>query len=153
MLRTRRPCSGTAALKSEFLKSIVPWVTCHDYFSGLIFPGGAKQLNVAITWDMCTRIGTAQSIDFHNWTKLFRTLSLTELAENVGDEVPFWRDWINHTVNDEYWWPLKLIDRFHEITVPVYPGPRLWCGVDAGPERHRTAVVRLLAEGNSQRRR
>ena len=109
----------SAPLRSEFLTCIVPRVMCNDYYRDLIFPGGAMQLNVAITWGMRTRARSAQSIDFHNWTELFRTLPLTDLADAVGEDVPFWRDWIDHPTDDEYWQPLKLTHRFDEFTVPV----------------------------------
>jgi len=109
----------SAPLQSEFLTCIVPRVMCNDYFADLIFPGGAMQLNVAITWGMRTRARTSQSIDFHNWTELFRTLPLADLADKVGEDVPFWQDWINHPTDDDYWQPLKLTNRFDEVTVPV----------------------------------
>ena len=109
----------SAPLRSKFLTCIVPRVMCNDYFEGLVFPGGAMQLNVAITWGMRTRARTAQNIDFHNWTELFRTLPLTDIAAKVGEDVPFWQDWINHPTNDEYWQPLKITDRFDQFTVPV----------------------------------
>jgi putative CocE/NonD family hydrolase len=109
----------SAPLQSEFLTCIVPRVMCTDYFADLLFPGGAMQLNVAITWGMRTRGRTAQSIDSHNWTELFRTLPLIDLAEKVGDDVSFWRDWVNHPTDDDYWQPLKLTNRFDEVTVPV----------------------------------
>ena len=79
----------SAPLRSKFLTCIVPRVMCNDYFEGLVFPGGAMQLNVAITWGMRTRARTAQNIDFHNWTELFRTLPLTDIAAKVGEDVPF----------------------------------------------------------------
>ena len=109
----------SAPLRSEFLTCIVPRVMCNNYFEDLIFPGGAMQLNVAITWGMRTRARTAQSIDSHNWTELFRTLPLTDVAAKVGEDVGFWQDWINHPTDDDYWQPLKLTDRFDEFTVPV----------------------------------
>ena len=109
----------SAPLRSEYLTCIVPRVMCNDYFNDLIFPGGAMQLNVAITWGMRTRARTGQSIAPQNWSELFRTLPLTEVADKVGDDVPFWRDWIEHCTDDEYWQPLNTMNRFNEMTVPV----------------------------------
>ena len=109
----------SAPMRSEFLKCIAPRVMCNDYFNGLIYPGGAFQLNVAITWGMRTRARTAQSIEFHNWTEAFRTLPLVEMATLSGDDVPFWKDWIEHSTDDEYWGAINVEKRFHEITVPA----------------------------------
>ena len=109
----------SAPLRSEYLTCLVPRVMCNNYFQELIFPGGAFHLNVALTWGMRTRARTAQSIDFHNWTEEFHTLPLAEMAANVGDDVPFWQEWLDHPTEDEYWAPLNVTKKFGEIEVPV----------------------------------
>jgi putative CocE/NonD family hydrolase len=109
----------SAPLRSEFLTCLAPRVMCNDYFKDLLYPGGAFQLNVAITWGMRTRARTAQSIDFHNWTEAFRTLPLSEMATQVGEDVPFWKDWIEHSTDDEYWDAINVERKFHEIAVPA----------------------------------
>ncbi|MBT4865025.1 MAG: CocE/NonD family hydrolase [Planctomycetaceae bacterium] len=109
----------SAPLRSEFLTCLAPRVMCNDYFKDLLYSGGAFQLNVAITWGMRTRARTAQSIDFHNWTEAFRTLPLSEMATHVGEDVPFWKDWIEHATDDEYWDAINVERKFHEIAVPA----------------------------------
>ena len=109
----------SAPLRNEFLTCIAPRVMCNDYFDGLIYPGGAFQLNVAITWGMRTRARTAQSIEFHDWNEAFRALPLAEMATRAGHDVPFWKDWIEHSTDDEYWAPINVEKKFHEIAVPA----------------------------------
>jgi hypothetical protein len=109
----------SAPLRSEFLTCMAPRVMCNDYFRGLLYPGGAFQLGVAITWGMRTRARTAQTIDFHNWTEAFHTLPLAETAATAGDDVGFWRDWIEHCTDDEYWDAMNVERKFHEIAVPA----------------------------------
>ena len=109
----------SAPLGSPYLHCLVPRVMCNNYFQELVFPGGAFHLNVAATWGMRTRARTAQSIDFHDWTEAFHTLPLTDLAEKIGDDVPFWKEWLSHPVEDAYWEPLNVTRKFDAIGVPV----------------------------------
>ena len=109
----------SAPLGSEYLTCLAPRVMCNDYFNELIYPGGAFHLNVAATWGMRTRARTAQTIAFHNWTEAFHSLPLTELATLAGDDVGFWRDWVEHSTDDEYWARFNVRNRFHEIGVPA----------------------------------
>ncbi len=109
----------SAPLRSEFLTCMAPRVMCNDYFNGLLYPGGAFHLGVAITWGMRTRARTAQTIDYQNWTEAFHALPLAEMATEAGDNVGFWRDWIEHSTDDEYWDAMNIERKFHEIAVPA----------------------------------
>ncbi len=109
----------SAPLRSKYLKTIVPRVMCTDYYSGLVHPGGAFQLNVMMTWGMRTTGRTAQSIDYHNWTEAFRWLPLADLAGNTGRDMTFWQDWLSHPEDDEYWNEVNTERRFGEIEVPA----------------------------------
>lgn len=109
----------SAPLRSEYLTCIAPRVMCNDYFNGLLYPGGAFHLNVAITWGMRSRARTAQTIDFHNWTEAFRHLPIADMATTAGDDVDFWNDWIEHSTDDDYWAAINVEERFHEIGVPA----------------------------------
>jgi succinate dehydrogenase/fumarate reductase flavoprotein subunit len=68
-----------------------------------LYPGGACQLNVLMTWGMRTNGRTMQSIEYHNWTEAFRTLPLIEMDERAGRTLPFWKDWVRHPTYDDYW--------------------------------------------------
>lgn len=109
----------SAPLRSRYLTCLVPRVMCNDYFDELFYPGGAFHLSLAITWAMRSYAPTAQDIGFHNWTEVFRTLPLEKMFEVVGHDVPFWKDWLEHSTDDEYWAAIKVKDKFHEITVPA----------------------------------
>lgn len=108
----------SAPLKSKYLKAMVPRVMCTDYYTGLMHPGGAFQLNVMMTWGMRTNGRTGQSIDYHNWTEAFRSLPLTDLAGSTGREMKFWQDWLAHPDDDEYWDEVNTARRFDEIEAP-----------------------------------
>ena len=49
-------------------------MTASDYWESPNYTQGAFQLGVLLTWGMRTNGRTAQSIEYHNWNELFRTL-------------------------------------------------------------------------------
>jgi len=110
----------SAPHRSEFLKCIAPRVICCDYFSGLVYPGGAFQLNVMMTWGMRTNAHTGQSIDYHNWTEAFRALPVIEMDEFAGRSLPFWKDWVQHPSYDEYWEEFNGEKQWEEIAIPAF---------------------------------
>jgi putative CocE/NonD family hydrolase len=110
----------SAPHRNQYLKCIVPRVICTDYYSGLVYPGGAFQLNVMMTWGMRTNAHTAQTIDFHNWTEAFRTLPLAEMAKEAGRDLSFWRDWVSHQTYSDFWEEFNDEKRFGEVEVPAF---------------------------------
>ena len=97
-----------------------PRVICTDYYSGLVHPGGAFQLNVMMTWGMRTNARTAQTIEFHNWTEAFRALPLIEMDEQAGRNLNFWKDWVEHAAYDDYWEQFNDETKWGEIAVPAF---------------------------------
>ena len=110
----------SAPHQNQYLKCLAPRVICCDFFSGLVYPGGAFQLNVLITWGMRTTGRTAQSIDFHNWTETFRTLPIKDMDRQAGRDLGFWKDWVRHSTYDDYWAKINDETRWGEITVPAF---------------------------------
>ena len=104
---------------SEFLTCLAPRVICGDFFEGLLYPGGAFQLNVALTWGMRTNGRTAQSIDFHNWADAFRYLPVADMDELAGRRLQFWKDWLGHPTYDDYWEAVNP-ERYDQISVPTF---------------------------------
>ena len=93
---------------------------CGDLFTGLVFPGGAMLLNVAMTWGMRTNGRTGQSIEYHNWTEAFRALPLNKMDELAGRNLNFWKDWFEHSSYDEYWSATNVEEMYGEIAVPAF---------------------------------
>ena len=110
----------SAPHRSPNLTCMVPRVICTDYYSGLVYPGGALQLSVLMTWGMRTNARTAQTIVFHDWTEAFRALPLRRMDELAGRDLDFWKDWIEHPAYDEYWEAFNDEKNFGEIDVPAF---------------------------------
>ena len=106
--------------RSKYLTCLAPRVMCGDLFTGLVFPGGAMLLNVAMTWGMRTNGRTGQSIEYHNWTEAFRALPLNKMDELAGRNLNFWKDWFEHSSYDEYWSATNVEEMYGEIAVPAF---------------------------------
>lgn len=110
---------ASAPYHSEHLTCIAPRVMCADLFSGLVYRGGAFQLNVMMTWGMRTSGRTAQSIEFDNWREAFRLLPLDTADRQSGRDLPFWKDWLAHPTDDDYWATMDVSAHWNEFAVPA----------------------------------
>ena len=111
---------ASAPYKSKYLTTMAPRVICCDFYNGLIYPGGALQLNVALSWGMRSNSRTGQNIDFHNWTEVFYNLPLIKMDEKAGRNLTFWKDWVEHPNYDEYWEQINVEKQWNEIEVPAF---------------------------------
>ena len=111
---------ASAPYKSKYLTTMAPRVICCDFYNGLIYPGGALQLNVALSWGMRSNSRTGQNIDFHNWTEVFYNLPLIKMDEKAGRNLTFWKDWVEHPNYDEYREQINVEKQWSEIEVPAF---------------------------------
>ena len=109
-----------APLRSSHLVCMSPRVMGPDFHASIVYPGGAFQLGVMLTWGMRTNARTAQSIDYHNWTEAFHTLPVVALDEVAGRHVQFWQDWVRHPDRDDYWRGFGNPEPYAEIEAPAY---------------------------------
>ena len=110
----------SAPLRSQYLTCLAPRVICGDFYNGLVYPGGALQLNVVMTWGMRTNGRTGQSIDYHDWTNAFRALPVGDVDLSAGRSLGFFKDWIEHPTYDDYWNAIDVEDKWDEIDVPAF---------------------------------
>jgi len=112
----------SAPHRSEYLTCMVPRVAPCDHVADALAPGGAFQL----TWLMPVSIGgilsarSSQSSSYHNWTEAYRTLPLVGFDEVMGMKLPYWRDWIQQPLDDDYWTALNMETRWADIAVPAF---------------------------------
>jgi uncharacterized protein len=109
----------SAPLRSTYLTCLAPRVMAANLFRGLGYPGGAFQLNVLMTWGMRTSGRTGQSIDYDNWREAFRLLPLYDADRAAGRDLSFWRDWLDHPTDGEYWAPGNTEALWGEIAAPA----------------------------------
>jgi putative CocE/NonD family hydrolase len=110
----------SAPLRSEFLTCMVPRVIGTDQFNGLFWPDGAFQLFVIFNWGMRNCVRTHQpGASPHTWRQAMRTLPLRDMDQVFGRDLPYWKDWIDHSTYDEYWVPLNIEAKLGEVAVPA----------------------------------
>jgi len=55
------------------------------------------------------------------YARVLRHLPVVELDEKVlGEKNPYWRKWIEHPDNDEYWEPANFLDHLKDLDIPVF---------------------------------
>ena len=116
----------SAPLQSPHLTCMAPHVICDDFFSDCHYVGGAFQLllslSAATIWEtkLATVIGSQAGRLFQN-RKFWDHLPLIELDERaIGRRIPYWREWLEHPIYDDYWKRCNTVGRHHQINVPVF---------------------------------
>jgi len=111
------------------LVTIIPNVAPPDPFYNVPYEYGAFFLQGAIWWaDILESEATADisgvalsKIGEKKYSQLLRTLPVIDLDKSIlGKENPYWRKWIQHPSNDEYWKPANFLDRLKEVNIPVF---------------------------------
>ncbi|MHB8576067.1 MAG: CocE/NonD family hydrolase [Dehalococcoidia bacterium] len=124
-----------ATANPPHLKAIFPVVTASDYYEGWTYRGGAFHLGFALLWalllspDTALRSGRALgegakrvgallgAVD--RISELYEQLPLAEI-EALRETAPYYRDWIAHQANDDYWRRWSIRERYAQVTVPAF---------------------------------
>jgi len=111
------------------LTTIIPNVAPPDPFYNIPYEYGVFFLMGAIWWaDVLETEATADlsgvalsKIFEKKYAKLLRALPVIDLDKAVlGQENPYWRKWIEHPTNDEYWQRASFLDRLARVNIPVF---------------------------------
>lgn len=112
-----------AIAKPPHLKAIFPYVTAAEYYEGWTYQGGAWMQAFSSTWttglaqDTLRRKAGGMS-KFNEWlTQLpvedYKLIGLP----TVADVAPYFRDWIEHERNDDYWKRWKISDHYSQLDI------------------------------------
>jgi putative CocE/NonD family hydrolase len=111
------------------LVTIIPNVSPPDPFYNMPYEYGVFFLTGAIWWaDILESEATADlsgaaigRIGAKKYGKLLRSLPVIDLDKTVlGQKNPYWRKWIEHPANDDYWTPADFLDRLKSVSIPVF---------------------------------
>jgi putative CocE/NonD family hydrolase len=105
------------------LTGIFPYVTAMEYYEGWTYEGGALMQWFASSWttglteDTLRRKTSAQARS-RQWVeqlpvdeyRLFNPPAAAEVA-------PYFRDWVTHETNDEYWRAIKVSDHYGKMNI------------------------------------
>ena len=118
-----------ASRNPPHLTTIIPNVSPPDPFYNIPYEYGTFFLLGAIWWaDVLQSEATADisgaalsKIDEKKYKKLLRALPVIDLDKTVlQKENPYWRAWIAHPVNDDFWAPANFLDRLDKVGIPVF---------------------------------
>ncbi len=111
------------------LVTIIPNVAPPDPYFNIPYEYGAFFMFGAIWWaDILEQDATADlsgkafsEIMEKKYAKILRHLPVIELDEIVlGKKNPYWREWIQHPDNDDYWARASFLDHLDDLNIPVY---------------------------------
>lgn len=111
------------------LTTIIPNVSPPDPHFNIPYEYGVFFLLGAIWWaDILESEATADisgntiiNVSDKKYAVLLRDLPVVDLDKKVlGEENPYWRKWIEHPDNDEYWEPANFLDHLQGLDIPVF---------------------------------
>ncbi|MFQ5494895.1 MAG: CocE/NonD family hydrolase, partial [Phycisphaerae bacterium] len=118
-----------ASQRPPHLVTIIPNVSPPDPFYNIPYEYGVFFMLGSIWWaDILETEATADisgaaisKIGDKKYHKLLSALPVVELDKAVLGKVnPYWRKWIDHPSNDDYWQRASFLDRLKEVRIPVF---------------------------------
>lgn len=118
-----------ASQKPPHLVTIIPNVSPPDPFYNIPYEYGVFYLQAAIWWaDILQTNATGDlsglalaKIGDKKYNTILRSLPVIDLDKKVlGKENPYWRKWIEHPTNDDYWEQANFLDRLADVNLPVF---------------------------------
>ena len=126
-----------ALSRPPHLSAIVPAITSHDYYEGWTYQGGAFQLNFALSWALGLALFNIENLRGQLGDLDADERRLSEALDRVGETAgflplgdvpafereglaPYYRDWVAHTENDDYWRRWNIEDHHASLDVPAY---------------------------------
>ncbi len=132
------------------LATMIPNVSPPDPYYNIPYEYGAFFLLGAIWWaDVVEKEATADlsgkalsDIMDKEYAKILRHLPVIDLDEIVlGEKNKYWREWIQHPDNDDYWAKISFLDHLEELDIPVYHQSGWWDGDGIGSKLNYLKMV------------
>lgn len=110
-----------AASGNPHLKAIISMVTGgvplfdFPHRGGVLSPG-----TIAWVVSMRKRSFVPDDMERTDWEQVLKTRPIREIpARGIGEEIPFWNEWMDHEYYDGYWHKANFLARQHRIDVPA----------------------------------
>ena len=112
-----------AISRPPHLKAIFPYVTASEYYDGWTYQNGAWMQAFSSTWttglaqDTLRRKASAMT-NVHEWMKQLPVEDYKLIGQpTAADYAPYFRDWIEHERDDEYWKRWKISDHYSKLDI------------------------------------
>jgi uncharacterized protein len=114
-----------APLRPPGLECLAAHVMADDYFNDYHYVGGAFQLALSIAatiiWSTENTILEYGGAALFNNRRFYEHLPLIDFdVEALGHRVSYWREWLEHPTDGEYWRTVGTIGKAARINVPVF---------------------------------
>ena len=112
-----------AMAKPPHLVTIFPYVTASEYYDGWTYQNGVLAQWFASSWASSLAVDTvrrkaAERARPKDWVAQLPVESYPLIRSPSSQEIaPYFRDWIQHERNDDYWRQWKISDHYHEMNV------------------------------------
>ncbi|HVP58367.1 MAG TPA: CocE/NonD family hydrolase [bacterium] len=133
------------------LVTIIPNVSPPDPYFNMPYEYGAFFMWGAIWWaDVLEENATGDlsgkafsEIAEKKYAKLLRALPVIDLDKSVlGKPNAYWRDWIAHPDNDQYWDRASFLERLAKVDIPVYHQSGWYDGDGIGTKLNYLAMAK-----------
>lgn len=111
----------TAIGKPPHLQAIFPYVTASEYYDGWTYQSGVLMQWFASSWtsglaqDTLRRKAGARPKDWA-WRLPVEEYRILDVPPS-GELAPYFRDWVAHETDDEYWRRWKISDHYVELDI------------------------------------
>ena len=106
-----------AAEQPPSLKAIAPVITGSNYFHGWVYQGGAFQLGFNLFWVNLMNGMRRQESSF-TIQALHLPVKEPPLVDE-GEAGRFYKRWLEHSTDDDYWRGLSINQRYEQVQVPA----------------------------------
>lgn len=112
-----------ASAAPPHLVSIFPYVTAMEYYEGWTYEGGALMQWFASSWTSGLTLDTVQRktsalIRSKQWVEQLPVEDYRLITTPTAAEVaPYFRDWVTHESNDDYWRKVKVSDHYGKMNI------------------------------------
>jgi putative CocE/NonD family hydrolase len=107
-----------APLSSRYLTTMLPLVPFGKAYD-VQYVGGAFQLALSMGWGTGVSYKPGEKPAEIDLAKAMQYLPLNTWDTQLGKEVPYLRDWVNHSTYDDYWKARGIDDQYETIRVPI----------------------------------
>jgi putative CocE/NonD family hydrolase len=114
-----------AIARPPHLTGIFPIMTASDYHDGWTYQGGAFEQWFNESWTSILACDTMERRGEKNnvvpWLSKLPLTNYPILELGTGQSLaPYFFDWLQHPLYDDYWKPWAIADHFSQIQVPAY---------------------------------